>query len=303
MLLKSKMVEKKLNLDILESVYRFESLMEKILPKRIFYKLLLRGKGLEFDSYRNFNPDDDASFIDWKASKRANALMVKQYIEERDIKVRFLIDVSDNMIFGSQEKLKCEYIAELIAALSYVITNSPSDQVGFIFFNNNIIQTTPLRPGKKQFETLVYEISNPDLYGGNSDINNALKNTLGMLEQELTLLFIVSDFIGVDERCKNNFEDLGAMVETIAIMVKDPLDRTFPDLDKEVVIEDPKTRERMLVNPKIAKKIYEKNAALQEDIVKKIFEDSNIDFVSLGTEEDFSPKLAMFLKNRVERRD
>lgn len=297
------MVEKKLNLDIPESVYRFESLMEKIIPKRIFYKLLLRGKGLEFESYRNFNPDDDASSIDWKASKRANALLVRQYIEERDIKVRFLIDVSDNMIFGSQEKLKCEYIAELVAALGYVITNSPSDQIGYMFFNNDIVQTTPLRPGKKQFETLAYEISNPDLYGGISDINNVLKNAMEMLEPGLTLLFIISDFIGVDERCKDNFENLGAMVETIAIMVKDPLDRSFPDLNREVVIEDPKTGERMLVNPKIAKKIYERNAAFQENMVKKIFENSNIDFVSLGTEEDFSPKLAMFLKNRVERRD
>lgn len=297
------MVEKKLNLDIPESVYRFESLMERIFPKRIFYKLLLRGKGLEFDGYRKYDVDDDASSIDWKASKRANALLVKQYIEERDIKIMFLIDVSDNMIFGSQEKLKCEYIAELVAALGYVITNSPSDQIGYKFFNNDIVHMTPLKPGKKQFETLAYEISDPDMYGGISDINNSMKKVIGMLEPDLTILFIISDFIGVDESCRNNFENLGAMFETIAIMVKDPLDRTFPDLNKEVIIEDPKTGDRILVNPKIAKKIYEENAALQENIVKEILENSNIDCLSLGTEEDFSPKLAMFLKNRAERRD
>lgn len=296
------MPEKKLNLDIPESVYRFESLMEKILPKRIFYKLLLRGKGLEFDSYRNYYADDDAASIDWKASKRANTLLVKQYVEERDIKIMFLIDVSDNMIFGSQEKLKCEYVAELVAALGYVIINSPPDKIGYMLFNKDIVHITPLMSGKRQFETLVYEISNPDLYGGISDINNVLKNVMEILEPGLTLLFIISDFIGVDEKCRKNFEDIGAMFETIAIMVKDPLDRTFPDLNKEVVIEDPKTRERMLVNPRIAKKIYEINAALQEDMVKKLFEYSNIDYLSLGTEEDFSPKLAMFLKNRVERR-
>ena len=277
--------------------------MERILPKRIFYKLLLRGKGLEFDSFRKYSDDDDASSIDWKASKRANTLLVKQYVEERDIKIMFLIDVSDNMVFGSQEKLKCEYVAELVAALGYVITSSPADKIGYIFFNNNLVQITPIRPGKKQFETLVYEISNPDFYGGVSEINNSLKNAIDLLPQDLTLLFIISDFLGVDESSRKIFENLGAMFETIAIMVKDPLDRTFPDLNREVIIEDPNTGERILVNPKIAKKIYEKNAAEKESLVKEIFENSNIDFLSLGTQEDFAPELAIYLKNRVERRD
>lgn len=297
------MAEKKLNLDIFESVYKFESLMERILPKRIFYKLLLRGKGLEFDSYRNFYPDDDYASIDWKASKRANTLLVKQYIEERDIKVLFLIDISDNMIFGSQEKLKCEYCAELIAAIGYVITNTTSDQIGCIFFDNDITHTIPLAPGKKQFETLEHEISNPDMYGGVSNMKEFLDKVMERLDPTLSLIFIVSDFIKVDENCSDKFEDLGALFETIAIMVRDPLDRTLPDINKEVVIEDPVTKERMVVNPKIAKKIYEENAMKQENMVKKMLEVANIDCLSLGTEEDFSPKLALFLKNRAERRD
>ena len=297
------MVEKKLNLDISESVYKFESLMERILPKRIFYKLLLRGKGLEFDSYRNFDPDDDSSSIDWKASKRANTLLVKQYVEERDIKVMFLIDISDDMIFGSQEKLKCEYCAELIAALGYVITNTTSDQIGCIYFNNDIVHITPLAPGKKQFEILEHEISNPDLYGGASNMKDFLDKVMELLDPTLSLIFIISDFIKVDEDCRNKFEDLGALFETIAIMVKDPLDKTLPEMNKEIVIEDPVTKKRMVVNPKIAKKIYEENAMKQENMVKKMLEIANIDCLSLGTEEDFSPKLAMFLKNRAERRD
>jgi len=297
------MVEKKLNLDIPESVYKFESLMERVFPKRIFYKLLLRGKGLEFDSYRTYSPDDDSALIDWKASKRANSLLVKQYVEERDIKVMFLIDISDDMIFGSQEKLKCEYSAELIAALGYVITNATSDQIGYIFFNNDISHITPLSNGKKQFETLEHEISDPNMYGGESNFKNFLDKVMEFLDPTLSLIFIISDFIKVDESCRSIFEDLGAMFETIAIMVKDPLDKTFPDINKEVIIEDPISRERMIVNPKIAKKLYEENAIKQENMVKKMLEIANIDCLTLGTEEDFSPKLAMFLKNRVERRD
>ncbi len=297
------MAEKKFNLDFSESVVRFESLMERIFPKRIFYKLLLRGKGLEFESYRNFNQDDDSASIDWKASKRSNNLLVRQYVEERDIKIMFLIDVSDNMIFGSQDKLKCEYAAEVVTALGYVITNFSTDQIGYVFFNNKIVVETPLRPGKKQFETLAYEISNPDFYGGDSDISNVLDNLAEIIDPTITILFIISDFLGVDDKCKNKLEDIGAMIETVAIMIRDPLDRTFPDLNKEVVIEDPKTHERMLINPKLAKKMYEQNALYQKEMVKEMFKNADIDCLELGTEEDFAPKLALFLKNRAERKD
>ncbi len=296
------MIQKKLNVDIPGAVYKFESLMEKIFPKRIFYKLLLRGKGLEFDGYRTLNPDDDAALIDWKASMRANTLLTRQYIEERDIKVMFLVDVSDNMISGSQYKLKCEYCAELVAALSYIITNSPKDQVGYVFFNNKIVQIAPTLPGKKQFERIAYEISNPDIYGGYSDMKSFLGSVLENLDPSLTLVFLISDFVRADESCRNELENLGAMFESIAIIVKDPLDRTFPDINKEVVIEDPLTGERMLVNPKVAKRIYEENARIQEESVEKMLDNANIDYIELGTEEDFSPKLAMFLKERAEGR-
>lgn len=295
-------MEKSLNVDIPESIFKFESLMERVLPKKIFYKILLRGKGLEFDSYRRFEPDDDSSLIDWRASMRSNSLIVKQYVEERDIKVLFLVDVGDSMIFGSTEKLKCEYCAEVIAALSYVITNTPSDQVGFVFFNKDIVDMIPLRSGKNQFDILAHSITNPELYGGSSDFKIFLNKIMGRLDPSLTLVFLISDFLGINESCKKYFEDIGAFAETIAIMVRDPLDRTLPELNKEVVIEDPKLHERLVINPKIAKKIYQANAMEQEELVKKIFRDSNIDFLSLTTDQDFSPPLAMFLKSRAERR-
>lgn len=296
-------MERKLNIDVSESVVKFESLMEKIFPKRIFYKLLLRGKGLEFDSYRRYEPDDDSSSIDWKASLRSNSLLVKQYIEERDIKIMFLIDVSDNMVFGSQEKLKCEYVAEVICAMSYVITNSPTDQIGCIFFNNDIVKIITLAPGKKQFDIICHEIMQPEIYGGVSDIKKSIEKIFEWLDPSLTLVFLVSDFIKVNESFKEKFENMGALFETIALIVRDPLDLTFPDVSKEVVIEDPETGERILVNPRIAQKIYEENAKKQLESTKKIFEMCNVDFVELDTNDDFSPVLANFLKSRVERRD
>lgn len=294
-------MEKKLNLDIPRNIVEFETLIDKILPKKIFYRLLLRGKGLEFDGYRNFGQDEDADNIDWKASIRANTLLAKQYIEERDIKIMFIIDIGENMIFGSTEKLKCEYCAEMAASLGKIMVNS-GDKIGFIFFNNKVTKTKMPEAGEKQFNIFVYEISNAENYGGYPDINEVLESVMQRLNPSISLVILISDFIKVNEESRKKFNELAHVYETMAIMIKDPLDKTLPEINKEIVIENPNTGERMIVNPKIAKKSYERNAAEQTALVKDIFQDSNIDFLELETDKPFQMELALFLKRRIERR-
>ena len=80
----------KFNLNIEEKMEEFQRLMEELYPKKVFYKKMFFGKGPEFDGYRNFLSCDDASLIDWKASKRANALLLKEYEEERDLNVMII---------------------------------------------------------------------------------------------------------------------------------------------------------------------------------------------------------------------
>jgi uncharacterized protein (DUF58 family) len=148
-------IKRELNLDIAGGISEFERLAKEFTLRIPLYKIIFRGKGLEFDSYRDFAPDDDASEIDWKASMRSNKLLVKQYIEERDLKIMIIVDVSDNMIFGSTEKLKCEYAAELSAALAHLIISS-NDKMGFALFDEGIKNMVFPEKGTKQFEVFAY---------------------------------------------------------------------------------------------------------------------------------------------------
>ena len=107
---------------------------------------MFRGKGLEFDGYRDFSPDDDAQDIDWKASSRSGRTIVKRYKEERDLKIMFLVDVGDNMVFGSTPKLKCEYATELTAAFSHILVNT-NDKIGFILFGDEIKEYSNFKSG------------------------------------------------------------------------------------------------------------------------------------------------------------
>src|SRR3989344_6225949 len=126
-----------LNVNIADAITEFQSVMKEFRLRKDIYRIIFRGKGLEFEAFRDFTPDDDASDIDWKTSSRARKLLVKQYKEERDLKIMFLIDVGSNMIFGSGQKLKCEYITELVAAFSKLIMDS-SDKVGFFLFSDEL---------------------------------------------------------------------------------------------------------------------------------------------------------------------
>jgi len=291
-------MERKLNTDIPAAVSELELLMKKLLPKNIMYQLLL-GKGLEFDGFRDYNQTDDSSLIDWKASVRGKKLLVRKYIEERDLKFIFIIDVSDNMVFGSTEKLKCEYVAELTAAVSHLIL-ATGDRVGFFLHNDKIIKGRLPELGTKQFEIMVYELTNPENYGGKSDLKAVLESLIQTLDRGISMVFLISDFIKVDEDYEKTLESLSNLFETAAIIVRDPLDRSLPDVNKEIVIENPETRDRLLINPKIAKNAYEENAREQLNLVKKIFQNSNIDFLELHTDKSFSVDFANFIKERIK---
>jgi len=291
------MAEQKLNLDIAGAVSELETLLKRVLPKNIMYQIVL-GKGLEFDGYRDYTETDDASLIDWKASVRGKKTLIRKYVEERDLKFIFLIDVSDNMVFGSTEKLKCEYAAELAAALSHLILVN-GDRFGFVLYNDNIVSRRVPELGNKQFEIFVNELSNPLIYNGGSNLNIVLDTLSDDLDRNTSMIFIISDFVKFDETYKKNLEALAGLFEIVAVIVRDPLDNHLPMMNKELIIENPETKEKLLINPKIAAKIYEENAFRQLSLVKKIFRDNNIDFLELSTEKYFAEEFAVFLKERI----
>jgi len=295
------MAKGKLNLDIENKIAEFEAIMTQVFPKKVFYKRILRGKGLEFDGYRIFEPDEDSSLIDWKASTRANNLLTRQYIEEKKLKVMVAIDVGENMVFGSGEKLKCEYCAEMIVAFANIVLKR-GDRIGFLLFSDKVVKVYPPGTLNKPLDILIYELSNPDNYGGVSNISDTLGRIMDFLNPSISLVVIVSDFIRMKGGIRENLEKLGSIYETIALVVKDPFDVTFPEINKEVTIEDIESGEKLIINPEIAKGVYEANSKRQIEFMKKIFSETKIDFLELSTQESFAFNLANFLKSRTEKR-
>lgn len=287
----------KFQIDYATAISGFSNTIRKFPLKKILYRSLFRGKGLEFDSYRNFEQGDDASMIDWKASLRGHKLLAKKYIEERDMNVYFLVDVSGSMLFGSSNKLKSEYAAECCAALGHLILES-GDNIGLIMFNEKIEKFIPSKSGRNQFNLIFKTLEDSENYGGDFDLEKAISFALDYIKTDYNVIIIVSDFIGLRKNAKKSLKLLTNRFETVGIMIRDIMDEELPRLNYQFSISDPNTGKSMVLDPKMTAEIYKKSAIKQKQNVKTLFRESNIDLLELNSKETFYSPLANFLRSR-----
>lgn len=291
----------KFNVNFPVAITEFDRIMQRLKLKKILYRIILRGKGLEFDSYRKFGFDDDASFIDWKASLRANQLLSRTYIEERDLNVYFLVDVSNSMLFGSRNKLKSEYVAEFVTALSHLVINV-GDRIGLVMFSDSLVKVLHPSSKKTQFGLFMKFLSDPNLYGGGFDLDKVIDYVLKTVKSEYSVFFIISDFISLGESNQRNLRLLGTRFETMAVMSRDFLDENLPKTGYQFAFQDPYSKRQMVLDPEISSRRYRVKALEQKAKVKEIFENARIDVLELDIGKRFAVSTATFLKNRAGRR-
>lgn len=291
-------MKKQLKLDLNHSITRLKITTSKLVNTGFIgtYKSLFKGRGLEFAGYRQYTPDDDASQIDWKASVKSKSLLVKQYVEERNLSLFFLIDVSSSMIYGANEKLKVEYAAEIAATLSYVVLNA-GDNVGFGLFTDEVTLNYPPVNGYKQYHTILKTLVNPNFYGGNYDLGEALKFPIASLK-DLSVVIVISDFVGLKEGWNRYLRILTKKCDVIGIMVRDERDKTLPDFDGRVILQDPYSNKKLMFRPSDIREAYSKYVEKQEENIKQEFLSANADFLSLSTDKDFAKPITSFFIKR-----
>ena len=192
------------------------------------YRKVFKGKGLEFEDFRKYTPQDDAFAIDWKASVRANKLLIREFREERDIDVFFVVDVSSSMLFGSTEKLKHEYAAELVAALSHFVLQS-GDRIGLVLFSDKIVKFVEPKKSINHYYVMLKNLLTPEFYGGGYNLGSAMDFIMSVVKDK-SMAFVVSDFIGLEKNWKRSVRDASGTLDGVAIMIRDPRDRRLhPD--------------------------------------------------------------------------
>lgn len=298
----AKTVKGRLKVDLTESIKRLDIATRGAVTTGFLgnYKSAVKGKGLEFEDYRNYCQDDDASLIDWKASVRANKLLIKEFVEERNLEVFFLVDASSSMITASTPKLKSEYAAEIVSSLAYTMLHA-GDSVGMTLFTDRIVKEMPSGIGMEQFYTIVESLVDPNNYGGGFNFTNALKYCLEKLKP-MTLLVIISDFITTGEEWGTLLKMASEKFDLVGFMVRDPVDQSLPKVPGQVLIADPDTGERMTIEPRAIAEEYECETRREVKEVRDLFKDNRADFLKLETTEGFvGPIIMMFNERRASR--
>ncbi|NWA67824.1 DUF58 domain-containing protein [Pseudomonas reactans] len=194
----------------------------------------LRGRGLNFDELRRYQPGDDLRHLDWRASLRTGKPVVRTFTEERDRPALIVVDQRMSMFFGSVRSFKSAVAAELGALAAWMVFNA-GDRVGGLVFNDQRIDSVaPLR-SRKRVEALCSRIvqqnaaltaSNPD-YEGDGQLDRVLQQCLAVAGHD-HLICLVSDFAGAGSRTLQLMQQLSAHNDVIALQVYDPLALNVP---------------------------------------------------------------------------
>jgi uncharacterized protein (DUF58 family) len=203
----------------------------------------LRGRGLNFDELRRYQPGDDLRHLDWRASLRTGKAVVRTFTEERDRPALIVVDQRMSMFFGSQRSFKSALAAELAALAAWMVFNA-GDRVGGLVFNDQRIDAVaPLR-SRKRVEALLSRVAehNQALHASNPDaedeaqLDTALQRCLALAGHD-HLICIVSDFAGAGPRTLQLLRQLAAHNDVIALQVYDPLALKLPNNGRLLVTQ------------------------------------------------------------------
>ena len=261
-----------------------------------------KGRGMEFEGFREYQYGDDASLIDWKASLRSNSTLIREFEDYKNFSVFFLFDVGNSMFFSSHEVLKCEFAAEIIYVLADAI-NKAGDAIGMAMVSDRFKKQIRPNIGLEGLNRIKKELLDLDNYGGVFDFNKALVNAKSFLGDK-GVIFIVSDFFNIDESWERYVHMLSPDYELVALVIRDPRDRFIPKGVGQVLLKDPVSGENMYVDTKDIRDEYNKNIAVQEEYIESVFRKSKGDYLLLSTDDDdYVMKFVHFFQRRGKRLD
>ena len=145
--------------EILKKI-RFIEISTSRLVNTVFageYHSVFKGRGMEFDEVREYDPQDDIRDIDWNVTARMGHPYTKKFVEERELTVMFLVDASSSGQYGTKGKTKSELIAEICALLAFSAVKN-HDRIGLIIFSDQVEKFIPPKKGKLHVLRVVREI-------------------------------------------------------------------------------------------------------------------------------------------------
>jgi len=262
------------------------------------YESIFKGRGMEFHEVREYVPGDDIRSIDWNVTARTGHPFVKKFVEERELTVLVMADISGSGYFGTKNKMKKEIMAELGALLAFSAIKN-NDKVGLLLFTDRVEKFVPPKKGRPHVLRVIRELLYYKPEGRKTNINAALEY-LGKVLKKRAVIFLLSDFMDSDYdrllRILNKRHDI------IGISISDPRETHLPDIGL-MGFEDRETGEFIYLDTSddyLKNELVKRRTSFTESR-KSLFRSMGLDSIDISTDKSYIEPLMLFFKMRARR--
>ena len=285
--------------ELLKKVRKIE-IKTRGLSQNIFagqYHSAFKGRGMAFSEVREYQFGDDVRDIVWNVTARFHRPYVKVFEEERELTVMLLVDVSGSLDFGTTVQTKKEMATEIAATLAFSAIQN-NDKIGVIFFSDKIEKYIPPKKGRKHILYIIREMLDFEPESARTDINEAVEFFTRVMKRRCTA-FLISDFYNRKSSLEHTMIICNSKHDLVAIQVYDPRAKELPDVGL-LKVRDAETGHEMYVDTsslqlRHAHTLYWMN---RQRALSKMFNKSNVDHVSVATNEDYVKALMTLFAQR-----
>ena len=284
--------------EILKKVRKIE-IKTRGLSANIFagqYHSAFKGRGMAFSEVREYQFGDDVRDIDWNVTARFHKPYVKVFEEERELTVMLLIDVSGSLDFGTTGQMKRDMVTEIAATIAFSAIQN-NDKIGVVYFSDKIEKYIPPKKGRKHILYIIREMLDFQPESKKTDVRNAVEFLTSVLKRRCTA-FLMSDFF-VRSDFENALTICNRKHDVVAIQVYDQRAKQLPDVGLMKVV-DAETGHEMYVDTS-SKKLRRAHTSYflnRQAALKQTFNKSNVDHVSIATNEDYVKSLMQLFAMR-----
>jgi uncharacterized protein (DUF58 family) len=285
-------------LEILRSVRRID-IRSRRLVRELFsgsYHAVFKGRGIEFSEVREYVPGDDVRSIDWNVTARMDRPFIKQFHEERERTVVFLVDRSGSSRFGSSQRNFAWVAAETTAVLAFSATVN-QDKVGLLLFSDRLEQWVPPRKGRSHVLRIVREVLFHHPAGTETRIGEALERTTRMLRRR-SLVFLISDFLQ-DDQYAHALSIAARKHEIVPVVLIDPREEALPQAGLLGVVDLETGRRRLVdTSDRRVRARFEQEVAARRRRREEAFSGAAVEPVEIRLDADTIAPLVGYFRRR-----
>ena len=283
--------------DLMRKVRRIEIATNRLVDQGVAgdYHAVFKGLGMEFAEVRPYQPGDDVRSIDWNVTARMGSPFIKKYVEERDLTVFLVVDVSGSLSFGSRAILKRELAAEVAALIAFAAVRN-QDRVGAALVSDRLELFLPPQRRRTHVLRLVREVLDRPAHG-KTDLESGLNKVLASLKRR-SVLFLISDFLG--SPCSRALKAAASRHDLILVEIVDPRDQELPAVGP-VVLRDAETGRVALVNGRTAARRHAETRRIEREDLAQLSRRLGVDHLELRTDRPYLNTVLSFFEQRRRR--